>query len=176
MVEFIYGGFVFIIVLLIFIFMNFSIIIFAKNAKIGNSKMLYSIHSKNIWNKFILCSLLLNFIINIIDVYELFENEIYQINIFPLIIFLINCILSIVLLISTIILLCFKSKICDDTIISSEGIFKISTIKKIEKDKNIIKVFFKKYSPYALLGYKSFIVRENNIDEIYDFIYSKIVE
>jgi hypothetical protein len=116
------------------------------------------------------------FIYNGLDVYEIIKNRANIINIdkFYLIIYIINIITLIVLSIVTLSLLFMKSKITNDLIILSDGIFSINEIKNVEKEHKKIKIYLKKSTPYALLGYKTFTVKEDEADEIFNLIKGKI--
>jgi NhaP-type Na+/H+ or K+/H+ antiporter len=143
-----------------------------KKIRLNNNIVLYKIKAKNYLHKFVLVLSLSYFIYNGIDIYEIIKNgkNIININKFYLLIF----ILTIVLLIVTLSLLFMKSKITNNLIILGDGIFKIDEINNIEKENKKIKIYFRKSIPYALLGYKTFVVKEDEVDEIFNLIKNKI--
>ena len=141
--------------------------------------VLYKIYAKNYWNIFILLFSILYFIYNGMEIYEIIENKsivsyINNLEKFELITFLLWIILVTGLFISSLLLLFMKSIIINDTILLTDGIFRIDTIRKIEKNNKIIKIYLKKSSPYALLGYKTFKVKENEIEDVFNYLNNRI--
>jgi len=160
---------------ILFIYMNFYIIKIAKRNKMAKN-ILYFVRAKNYSNIFFSLFSILYFIYIGIDIHDnIIKNGIHfnldTIDIFNFIILIVSLITIFILFISSLILLFMKSVIYDDSIILSDGVFKMDTIKKVEKIKdNNIKIYLKKYSPFALLGYKTFYVNKNELDIIYDYI------
>jgi hypothetical protein len=123
---------------------------------------------------------ILFYIYNGIGIYDIIKDNsitfiLYNIDKFYFINSIISIIIISILFVSSLRLLFMKSIITDDLIILSDGLFKIETIRKIEKsNKNTIKILLKKKSPYAVFGYKIFKVNKNNIEEIFNYINEKI--
>jgi hypothetical protein len=148
--------------------------------KLNTNNTLYIIRAKNYFHIMFLIFSILYFLYIGMDFYDgIVKNgmviNLKNTNYFNLIMLLVNIIVIFVLFISSLILLFMKSCINDEYIILSDGIFKISMINKVEKIKNNkIKIYLKKNSPFALLGYKIFIVKKNEHDDIYSFINNNI--
>ena len=122
----------YILAVLAFILINFSLLYSVKKINTDNKDILYNISSKNISNIFIICVSSASLIKIIIDLYELYIFGDVEINIKIILIF-VNIIFHIFLLIITILLICSKSRIYIDKIVLCDGIFKIEDIKSVEK-------------------------------------------
>ncbi|GHV07854.1 hypothetical protein FACS189485_18690 [Spirochaetia bacterium] len=171
-----------IIIILLGFYIIYNISILKSHEKIRKSEeiIVFRIYSKNGWNIFILIALLLGLLYSIIDSAVMDQINTFSFGKSGIFFIILNIIMFIeyIIAIITIISLFFKKNvIIDKKIYLNNGVFDMKNVKSVKKfNNNGIRIYVKNKTGFALFVYKEFKVKEDERENIIEYINKNIIE